>query len=109
MGRTIKKTDALVEMVNAFDSNDTKRSNKISHVIQRNLVSESKDNKYREYICVNDVEKQLFPLKKRCSTESSNLLVASPSGIAIELEDGVYNMDINKDGHVCFYKANDTP
>lgn len=104
MNRAVKKTDALAEMVKAFEQNDTKRSNRISDIIQKSIALETKEQRYRKYIEVNREEKQLFPKKQRYS---ANIIIGEASvssDIILHLQDGTYVMEIDNNGRVIFRK-----
>lgn len=104
MNRAVKKTDALAEMVKAFEQNDTKRSNRISDIIQKSIALETKEQRYRKYIEVNSEEKQLFPKKQRYSANITIGEASVSSDIILHLQDGTYVMEIDNNGQVIFRK-----
>ncbi len=104
MNRAVKKTDALAEMVKAFEQNDTKRSNRISDIIQKSIALETKEQRYRKYIEVNREEKQLFPKKQRYSANITIGEASVSSDIILHLQDGTYVMEIDNNGQVIFRK-----
>lgn len=101
MNRTVSKVDALAEMVRAFDQNDSKRSNKISNVIQRNINNETIEKKYKEFIEVNKIEKQLFPVEIRKTPIGE---AEKEKKVVVCLEDGTYKMAFDENGVVSFKK-----
>ncbi len=101
MGRVISKADALIEMVNAFEQNDKKRSNKISNVIQKTLDAESREQHYKEYIEITREEKKLFPTKLRKTKIRETV---STNDVVVRLEDGCYKMVIDSNDKVSFKK-----
>ena len=102
MGKTISKTDALIEMVKAFDDKDEKRSNKISSVISKSLREETRDQQYREFIEIKKDDKKLFPQKIRKTRDKNE---ADKQGdVCVDLEDGCYRMVFDEEGKVRFEK-----
>ena len=104
MNRAVKKTDALAEMVKAFEQNDTKRSNRISDIIQKSIALETKEQRYRKYIEVNREEKKKKKKKQRYSANITIGEASVSSDIILHLQDGTYVMEIDNNGQVIFRK-----
>jgi len=102
MPLVVNKTDALVEMVKAHDSQQTKRANLIGQLLCDSIQNE---NGYNSYIKLNRDTKQMFPTKIRRIIHEQ--IEDMGEEVRVVIDGKVYKMRI-KDGTILLYENENT-
>lgn len=95
MAVVVSKADALVEMVKAYDNQETKKANKIGQILSKSMQKDSRENACNAYIGLDKESKQLFPMRVRQSekkTESNS----NQSAMVIEVGENQYEIEIDE-------------
>ena len=104
MGRVISKSDALTEMVKAYENNDDKRAKRIAELLYHTITKEDVDNDYIEYINLDRQKKQLFPKHLRTSDALTSEKKYEEKVIVV-LDDGKYEISIDENNDLVFVQV----